>query len=86
MALLGQVLQAFEASSCNLGDLVTIQVELGERAGQTWQHMGQGLPHRTNKVMATTMQALSLHDRMKLTITLIVVAICIVRFQYKCAD
>jgi len=33
---LSQVLQAPEAISCNLGDLVSIQVELGERDGQTF--------------------------------------------------
>lgn len=43
--LLSEVLQAFEALRCQLGDLVSIQVKLRERAGQTCQPT-RGLPSK----------------------------------------
>ena len=37
VSLLSQVLQALETVRRDLGDLVSVQVKLGERAGQPWR-------------------------------------------------
>lgn len=36
-SLLSQVLEALQVVCLHLGDLVAVQVELGEGGGQTWQ-------------------------------------------------
>lgn len=40
-SLLSQVLEALQAVCLHLGDLVAVQVELGEGGGQTWQPTGE---------------------------------------------